>query len=139
MTTRRTFMTSIPAASAAVAVAPNMLLDESGGAARAQTAPLEGHFHPKGKAPSEHTLKILAEAKETLPFDDTQDFDEVAKGLIAEMPERQIMADAGTVAWDRREFDFIDAKDDYDSIHPSLMRIGKLNQNYGLYEVITGI
>ncbi|MEM7076890.1 MAG: MBL fold metallo-hydrolase, partial [Pseudomonadota bacterium] len=139
MTTRRTFMKSIPAASAAFAVAPNMLLDESGGAAHAQAAPLDGHFHPKGKAPSEHTLKILAEAKEDLPFGDTQDFDEVAKGLIAEMPDRQIASDTGGIAWDRAAFDFIDAEDDYDSIHPSLMRISKLNQNYGLYEVIPGI
>ena len=139
MTTRRTFMTAIPAAGAAFAVAPNMLLDETSGAAHAQAAPLDGHFHPKGKAPSEHTLKILAEAKEALPFGDTQDFDEVAKGFIAEMPNPQIMADAGNVAWDRSAFDFIDAEDEYDSIHPSLMRISKLNQNYGLYEVVPGI
>ena len=49
------------------------------------------------------------------------------------------MADAGHVAWDRGAFDFLDEADDYDTIHPSLMRISKLNQNYGLYEVIPGI
>ena len=34
------------------------------------------HFHPKGKPPSEHTLKILNEARESMPFEDTRDFDE---------------------------------------------------------------
>ncbi|MCR9087317.1 MAG: MBL fold metallo-hydrolase [Rhodobacteraceae bacterium] len=138
MTTRRTFMKSVPAMGAAFAVTPGFLTE--GGGAQAQTAePLEGHFHPKGKAPSEHTLRVLAEAREGLPFSDRQDFDEQARGLIAEMPERQIMADAGHVAWDKAAFDFLDEAEEFDSIHPSLTRICKLNQNYGLYEVTPGI
>ncbi|MBO9433588.1 MBL fold metallo-hydrolase [Ruegeria sp. R13_0] len=136
---RRDFMKTVPAIGAAFAVSPTFLSEEAAAQTTSTAAPLEGHFHPKGKAPSEHTLKILAEAKETLPFSDTQDFEEVAKGFIAQMPEPQIMADAGNVAWDRGAFDFIDEQDEYDSIHPSLMRISKLNQNYGLYEVIPGI
>lgn len=138
MTTRRTVLKSIPAMGAAFAVAPHLLMDE--GTARAQgAAPAAGHFHPKGKPPSEHTLKILKDARDGLPFSDTRDFDEQKKGLIAEMPEPQIMADAGHVAWDRAAFDFLDEADEFDTIHPSLMRISKLNQNYGLYEVIPGI
>ena len=49
------------------------------------------------------------------------------------------MADAGHVAWDMEKFDFILEQDDFDSIHPSLLRQSKLNMNYGLYEVIPGI
>jgi alkyl sulfatase BDS1-like metallo-beta-lactamase superfamily hydrolase len=97
------------------------------------------HFDPKGKPPSEHTKKILDEARRTLPFDDTRDFDENKKGLIAPMKQRQIPADAGHITWDMDQFNFIDAKDSFDSIHPSLHRIAKLNQNYGLYEVVPGI
>jgi alkyl sulfatase BDS1-like metallo-beta-lactamase superfamily hydrolase len=138
MTTRRDFIKAVPAAGAAFAVAGHIVLDEI--PAYAQTAaPADGHFHPKGKPPSEHTLKVLADARKTLPFSDTRDFDEQKKGLIAEMPDRQIMADAGHVAWDRSAFDFLDEDRDWDTIHPSLMRISKLNQNYGLYEVIPGI
>ncbi|MEM8957783.1 MAG: alkyl sulfatase dimerization domain-containing protein [Pseudomonadota bacterium] len=138
MTTRRTFMKSVPAMGAAFAVTSGFLTE--GGGAQAQTAePLEGHFHPKGKAPSEHTLRVLSEAREGLPFSDRQDFDEQARGLIAEMPERQILADPGHVAWDKAAFDFLDEAEAFDSIHPSLTRICKLNQNYGLYEVIPGI
>ena len=84
MTTRRQFIQSVPAAGAAFAVAGHIVLDDS--PARAQgAAPLKGHFHAKGKAPSEHTLRVLAEAKKNLPFSDTRDFDEQKKGLIAEM------------------------------------------------------
>ncbi len=138
-TSRRTFIKSVPAMGAAFAVAPNFVAEEAAAQNASPAEPLAGHFHPKGKAPSEHTLRILAEAGETLPFDDTQDFDEVARGFIAEMPNPQIPSDAGGVAWDRGAFDFIDEQEGYDAIHPSLMRISKLNQNYGLYEVIPGI
>ncbi|MEE4119018.1 MAG: MBL fold metallo-hydrolase, partial [Paracoccaceae bacterium] len=97
------------------------------------------HFHPKGKRPTAHTRAVLEAARETLPFHDTRDFDECARGLIARMDDKQIAADAGHVAWDMARFDFVDAADAYDSVHPSLLRQAKLNQNYGLYEVIPGI
>jgi len=137
MTTRRDFIKSVPAMGAAFVVAGKVALDES--PARAQgAAPLGTHFDPKGKAPSEHTLRVLAEARAALPFSDTRDFDENAKGLIAEMPDKQIMADAGNVAWDMASFDFFNQDTDWPSIHPSLQRISRLNQNYGLYEVLEG-
>ncbi|MDJ0858296.1 MAG: alkyl sulfatase dimerization domain-containing protein [Dinoroseobacter sp.] len=139
MTTRRDFMKSVPAAGAAFAVAGKIALDDSPAFAQATSVPPEGHFHPKGKAPSEHTLKILAEARDALPFSDTRDFEDNARGLIAEMPEDTIMADAGNIAWDMASFRFFDEDKDWPSIHPSLQRISRLNQNYGLYEVIPGI
>lgn len=49
------------------------------------------------------------------------------------------MADAGHVAWDAGAFDFIDEDREWGTIHPSQLRMAKLNQNYGLYEVIPGI
>jgi alkyl sulfatase BDS1-like metallo-beta-lactamase superfamily hydrolase len=107
-------------------------------AVHAADAELE-HFDPKGKPPSEHTRKILDEARRTLPFDDTKDFDENKKGFIAPMEQRQIKANAGHIAWDMDAFNFIDQHEQFDSVHPSLHRIAKLNQNYGLYEVVPGI
>ncbi|MCZ8096941.1 MAG: MBL fold metallo-hydrolase [Burkholderiales bacterium] len=138
MTTRRDVIKSLPTVGAAFAVASSVVLDES--PARAQTAaPLQGHFHPKGKAPSKYTKDLLQKARETLPFGDTRDFEENRRGLIAPMPDLKIMADAGHVAWDMERFKFLDSQDSFDSIHPSLHRISKLNNNYGLYEVIPGI
>jgi alkyl sulfatase BDS1-like metallo-beta-lactamase superfamily hydrolase len=138
MTTRRQFIGSLPAAGAAFAVAGNFVLEDS--PARAQEpAPLAGHFHPKGKAPSKFTLDVLKRAKTDLPFADKRDFEEQKKGLIAPMKDLKIMADAGHVAWDMERFQFLDQQDEFDSIHPSLHRQSVLNNNYGLYEVIPGI
>jgi alkyl sulfatase BDS1-like metallo-beta-lactamase superfamily hydrolase len=138
MTTRRQFLGTIPAAGAALTVGSNFLLE--GSTARAEAvAPLAGHFHPKGKAPSKFTLDILKNAKTTLPFGDTRDLDEQKKGLIAPMQELQIKADAGHIAWDMKRFQFLDEKDEFDSIHPSLLRQSKLNNNHGLYELMPGI
>ena len=67
MTTRRQFMQTLPAAGTAFAVAGHMLLDENTSIA-APVVKADGHFHPKGKAPSEHTLEFLTKAKATLPF-----------------------------------------------------------------------
>src|SRR5271165_2430590 len=134
MTTRRQFMQSLPA----FAVPGTVLLGE--GPARAQeAAPLKGHFHPKGKAPSKFTLEVLRQAKAKLPFADKKDFEEQKKGLIAPMKELKIKADAGHVAWDMERFQFLEKQEDFDSIHPSLLRQSVLNNNYGLYEVIPGI
>ncbi len=62
--------------------------------------PADGHFHPKGKPPSKHTLKVLREAHAALPFSDTMDFEEEQKGFIAAPKSWRIMANAGNVAWD---------------------------------------
>ena len=138
MTTRRDFINSVPAMGAAFAIAGRVYLDDA--PARAQgAAPLEGHFHPKGKPPSKFTLELLKKAKGTLPFSDTIDIEEQKKGFIAPMKELKIRADAGHVAWDMERFQFLDAEEEFDSIHPSLHRQSKLNNNYGLYEVIPGI
>ncbi|MFD0980106.1 alkyl/aryl-sulfatase [Tropicimonas aquimaris] len=138
MTTRRTFLASLPTTGAAFALG-GALFDERPAMAQEAPAPLAGHFHPKGKAPSEHTKRVIFEAKTSLPFDDTRDLDEQARGLIAEMPDMQIMADAGNVAFDMSEYQFLNEERDFDSIHPSLTRIARLNNNYGLYEVVPGI
>jgi len=132
--TRRQFVQSLPALTIAA-----HLHFESSPAQASQAGPPAGHFHPKGKAPSEFTKEILRKAKGTLPFGDTRDFEEQKRGFIAPMKEMQIKADAGNVAWDMEKFQFLDQQDEFDTIHPSLHRIGKLNNNYGLYEVIPGI
>jgi alkyl sulfatase BDS1-like metallo-beta-lactamase superfamily hydrolase len=142
MSTRRAFIQTLPAVGTAFAVAGQLVLDDSPASAQAQSpspAPLKGHFHPKGKAPSKYTLDALKQARTGLPFADTRDFDEQKKGLIAPMKDLKIMADAGHAAWDMERFQFLDKQEDFDSIHPSLLRQSKLNNNYGLYEVVPGI
>ncbi len=99
----------------------------------------EGHFHPKGKPPSAHTLKLFEQAKATLPFSDRQDFEEYKKGFIAAPEYKKIMADAGNVAWDMERYEFLLEPEKINSVHPSMLRVSELNLNFGLYEVIPGI
>ena len=58
MTTRRDIPTTLPATGAAFARG-GALFDEGPAQAQVAPPPLEGHFHPKGKAPSDHTLRVL--------------------------------------------------------------------------------
>ncbi|WP_414474645.1 alkyl/aryl-sulfatase [Microvirga sp. M2] len=138
MATRREFVQGLPALGAAFTVGSHIVLNESPAQAQ-EAAPLKGHFHPKGKAPSRHTLEVLQNARADLPFADRRDFEEQGRGLIAPMTDMTIAADGGHVAWDMAQFQFLDKQDEFDSIHPSLVRISQLNNNYGLYEVIPGI
>lgn len=58
MTNRRQMLTALPATGVAFALGGALV---SEGAAQAQTPrpTLAGHFHPKGKAPSPHTIRVL--------------------------------------------------------------------------------
>lgn len=139
MTTRRDLLRTIPVTGAAFAVGAGAVFDEGTVRAGEAPTPLASHFHPKGKAPSEHTREVLKRQTGSLPFSDARDFDELKKGFIAPMPDLKIMADAGHVAWDMERFQFLNEDRSFDSIHPSLLRQSRLNNNYGLYEVIPGI
>ena len=96
------------------------------------------HFDPQGKPPSTFTLELRDGLKATLPFADKRDFDEAKKGFIAAPDFKQIMADAGNVAWDMGSYQWLLDGKDFESINPSLQRQAVLNMAYGLYEVVPG-
>ena len=95
------------------------------------------HFHPKGKMPSEYTIAYQNAQRNNLPFEDERDFMEQKRGFVAAPPYKQIMAEAGHVAWDMGSYEWLLQSNDFDSIHPSLQRQAILNMNYGLYEVLS--
>ena len=110
-----------------------------GGAIVVDPGAMEGkHFDSKGKYPSSYTIKLQEMARTSLPFEDTNDFDEAKKGFIAAPPYKQIKAEAGNVAWDMGSYDFLLQGKNFDSVHPSLQRQAVLNMAYGLYEVLPG-
>jgi len=104
-----------------------------------QTAKKGDHFDPKGKAPSKSTVSEWEDVKNKMPFKDKRDFEEQKKGFIAAPEYKEIMAEAGHVAWSMGKYAFLLEDKEYQSIHPSLQRQAVLNMNYGLYEVIPGI
>lgn len=100
------------------------------------TADPSKHFDPKGKMPSKFTIELQNGLRKSLPFQDKRDFEEAKKGFIAAPDYKQIMAEAGNVAWDMGSYEFLLTDKQYDSIHPSLQRQAVLNMAYGLYEVL---
>jgi alkyl sulfatase BDS1-like metallo-beta-lactamase superfamily hydrolase len=109
----------------------------AGGGVVADPGAMEGkHFDPKGKMPSKYTIELQNGLRKTLPFEDKRDFEEAKKGFIAAPPYKQIMAEAGNVAWDMGSYEFLLQGKDFDSVNPSLQRQAILNMAYGLYEVV---
>ncbi len=109
----------------------------SGGGAIVTADPSK-HFDPKGNMPSKYTIELQEGLRATLPFDDKRDFEEAKKGFIAAPPYKQIMAEAGNVAWDMASYEWLLQDKQFDSIHPSLQRQAIINMAYGLYEVVPG-
>ncbi len=138
MSTRREVIKALPAVGAAFSLVGGFAAEDSRAGPLGDPSSVE-HFHPKGKPPSAFTREVLRRAGANLPFADERDFEEQRRGLIAPMTAMTIPADAGHVAWDMQQFRFLDERDTFDSIHPSLVRISRLNNNYGLYEVVPGI
>jgi alkyl sulfatase BDS1-like metallo-beta-lactamase superfamily hydrolase len=109
-----------------------------GGGGYIEAVPSDKHFDPLGKPPSEHTLKVIEKDSSGLPFDDTRDFDEAAKGFIAEPDTWKVLGPEGNVVWDLHRYDFFRSDEDFSSVHPSLQRVSRLNMKVGLFEVIPG-
>jgi len=110
----------------------------SAGGGEIVTSDPSKHYHPKGKFPSEFTIDAQIRQRGMLPFDDERDFEEAKKGFIAAPDYKQIMAEAGNVAWDIGSYDWLLQGEDFASIHPSLQRQAILNMGYGLFEVLPG-
>ena len=86
---------------------------------------------PASKFTTQQNYAVLSQ----LPFNDKQDFEFAAKGLIAKPESKQIKNAKGEVVWDLAQFDFLDQDKFMASINPSLQRQAKLNMNYGLFKV----
>lgn len=75
-----------------------------------------------------------------LPFDNTADFDDAKKGLIAPLPAETIRGEGGNPIWNPQQYSFIteDAAAP-DTVNPSLWRQSQLINIGGLFEVTDGI
>ncbi len=59
----------------------------------------ELRFTADSKPASVHTKRIIEGLRTSLPFSDERDFEEQQRGFLAAPAYREIMADAGHVAW----------------------------------------
>jgi alkyl sulfatase BDS1-like metallo-beta-lactamase superfamily hydrolase len=86
---------------------------------------------------TEATIRANREVIDTLPFDESRDFDLVERGFLAPLPDTVTTDDGGPV-WDSRRFDFVSG-DAPDTVNPSLWRQERLSGTSGLFEVVDGI
>lgn len=75
--------------------------------------------------------------EQTLPFADTQDFEDAQRGLIAPLAG-PVRNDAGAVVWDNGTYEFVQGERP-DTVNPSLWRQSQLVQTAGLFEVTPGL
>jgi alkyl sulfatase BDS1-like metallo-beta-lactamase superfamily hydrolase len=90
---------------------------------------------PKPAAPT--IVQQQADLVASLPFSDTQDFDDATRGLLEPIDEPVTGSD-GTVLWDNSTYSFLDGEAP-DSVNPSLWRQSQLAAIGGLFEVVEGI
>lgn len=75
---------------------------------------------------------------QSLPFGDTQDFEDVHRGFIAPFDPGVVRADDGRVVWDNDSYSFLDDTAPT-TVNPSLWRQSGLLAVQGLYEVTPGV
>ncbi len=71
----------------------------------------------------------------SLPFGDTQDFDDASRGFIASLPEVELRNDQGRVVWSLRDYAFLAHETAPPIVNPSLWRQARLNMHNGLFQV----
>ncbi|MGP3776474.1 alkyl/aryl-sulfatase [Streptomyces sp. SDT5-1] len=79
-----------------------------------------------------------AELRARLPFDDTQDFEDATRGLIARRVPSAVTAADGRVVWDNDTYAFLKGEAP-ETVNPSLWRQSQLVAEQGLFEVVEGI
>ena len=92
------------------------------------------------KGATETTIEINSAIYSILDFEDTSEYENATKGLIA-APEVLELKDAdGNVIWSQKAYSFVD---DYEeppeTVNPSLWQNTVNNHVYGLFEVVEGI
>ncbi|MGJ5202630.1 alkyl/aryl-sulfatase [Bradyrhizobium sp. HKCCYLR20261] len=76
---------------------------------------------------------------ETLPFGDTADFDDAARGFLGTIDDAKVATAQGRTVWSLAPYGFLEAEEAPPTVNPSLWRQAKLNMQHGLFEVVPGV
>jgi alkyl sulfatase BDS1-like metallo-beta-lactamase superfamily hydrolase len=74
----------------------------------------------------------------SLPFSDTQDFEDATRGLVGQLEPCVVRGEDGRVVWDNDSYGFLKGEAPT-SVNPSLWRQSSLVARQGLFEVTEGI
>ena len=80
-----------------------------------------------------------AAIQSALPFSDTRDFDDAARGFLGTLENAKITSANGRVVWSLEPYGFLAEAKAPATVNPSLWRQSRLNMNHGLFEVVPGV
>src|SRR5438309_5723599 len=74
-----------------------------------------------------------------LPFSDTSDFADAARGFLGTIENATITTAQGRVVWSLEPYGFLSGAEAPLTVNPSLWRQSRLNMQHGLFEVVPGV
>ncbi|MBO4221642.1 alkyl/aryl-sulfatase [Bradyrhizobium neotropicale] len=95
-----------------------------------------------GEAPKDASPSVVAQHAamlDALPFHDTADFDDAARGFLGTIENAHITNAQGRVVWSLAPYGFLSSEDAPPTVNPSLWRQSRLNMHHGLFEVVPGV
>lgn len=92
------------------------------------------------KPPTETIVKQQEEVRNSLPFNDTRDFDNARYGLKGQREPNSVTNAGGKVVWNNDAYKFLEEQEESpDTANPSLWRQSQLSTLDGLFEVADSI
>src|SRR3977135_4240926 len=101
-----------------------------------------GNAEVPRETPKQASAPVVAQHAATLkalPFSDTRDFDEAARGFLGTVENARIASAQGRVVWSLEPYGFLSELEAPPTVDPSLWRQSRLNMNHGLFEVVPGV
>jgi alkyl sulfatase BDS1-like metallo-beta-lactamase superfamily hydrolase len=74
-----------------------------------------------------------------LPFADTADFDDAARGFLGTIDHAKVTSAQGRAVWSLEPYGFLSEAEAPTTVNPSLWRQSRLNMHHGLFEVVPGV
>src|SRR5947207_8548048 len=104
-----------------------------------QTAAAESPKETPKETPKDASAPVIAQHAATLkalPFSDTRDFDEAARGFLGSIENAKISSPQGRTVWSLEPYAFLKDEKAPPTVDPSLWRQSRLNMHHGLFEVV---
>jgi alkyl sulfatase BDS1-like metallo-beta-lactamase superfamily hydrolase len=92
---------------------------------------------PKDASPS--VIAQQQAVRDALPFADTADFDDAARGFLGAIEHARIISESGRTVWSLEPYGFLSEAEAPATVNPSLWRQSRLNMHHGLFEVVPGV
>src|SRR5499427_5554837 len=92
--------------------------------------------------PKDASASVIAQQQAVLkemPFSDTRDFEEAARGFLGTIEHARIMHPSGRTVWSLEPYGFLSSEEAPPTVNPSLWRQSRLNMQHGLFEVVPGV